>query len=70
MTILTQLSHKDINFALSNVIEHKGQKNSMLLKWVKDNKYHIHRIKFNYDNCNYHTQNKRNITTEVLITNY
>ncbi len=68
--ILTDLSDRAVNFALSNVIEHKGYTNDNLLNWVYINGYNIHGINFNYDNCNYHTNNRKNITKEVLITNY
>ena len=68
--LLTELDKKGIKFALSNVSEHKGQQNDILLKWVSDNGYHLHDIDFNYDNCNYHAQNTDKPTREVLITNY
>lgn len=68
--ILDKLSEQGIRFALSNVIEHKGNRNTILYNWKRKNHYHMHHIKFDYDNCNYHTKNKNNKTMEVLITNY
>jgi DNA adenine methylase len=68
--ILTDLSERGVNFALSNVIEHKGGTNEALVYWALHNGYNIHGINFNYDNCNYQTNNHKNITKEVLITNY
>ena len=68
--ILDDLDRKGIKFALSNVAVHKGEKNTILLDWKNRNKYHLHHINFNYNNCNYHTENKKNKTDEVLITNY
>lgn len=68
--ILTKLSERGVNFALSNVIEHKGAINEPLIDWIERNQYNMHGINFNYDNCNYHTNNKQNVTKEVLITNY
>ncbi|MCM1062814.1 MAG: Dam family site-specific DNA-(adenine-N6)-methyltransferase [Eubacterium sp.] len=68
--ILTELSERGVNFALSNVIEHKGAVNESLVDWLERNQYNLHGINFNYDNCNYHTNNKQNVTKEVLITNY
>ncbi len=70
LRILTDLSERGINFALSNVVEHKGYVNDKLLNWADINGYEVHAINFNYDNCNYHTKNRNNITKEVLITNY
>ena len=70
MRILTELSDRGVNFALSNVIEHKGSTNDALIEWIADNGYTVHGINFNYNNCNYHTNNRENVTKEVLITNY
>lgn len=70
MQILTELSEHGVNFALSNVIEHKGCTNDALIEWITDNGYTVHGINFNYNNCNYRTNNRKNITEEVLITNY
>ena len=70
MQILTELSERGVNFALSNVIEHKGSTNDALIEWIADNGYTVHGINFNYNNCNYHTNNRKNVTKEVLITNY
>lgn len=70
LLLLDKLSDKGIKFALSNVIEHKGLRHETLLRWIDARKYTVHGIKFNYDNCNYHSNNKQNVTKEVLITNY
>ena len=70
LRILTDLSERGVYFALSNVIEHKGSTNDAIIEWVTENDYTIHDIHFNYNNCNYHTNNRENITREVLITNY
>jgi DNA adenine methylase Dam len=66
--LLDRLDRQGVKFALSNVTEHKGNKNSELIKWKRQ--YHTHRIKYNYNNSNYHAQNTDRITKEVLITNY
>jgi len=67
---LKDLSEKGIKFALSNVIEHKGQTNNVLLEWVLSNKFNIIYIDKNYSNSNYQSTAKNNKTCEVLITNY
>ncbi len=67
---LKSLSEKGIKFALSNVIEHKGQTNNILLEWVMRNKFNIIYIDKNYSNSNYQSTAKNNQTCEVLITNY
>lgn len=68
--ILDSLNERGIRFALSNVSHHKGVTNNILLDWKKERKYHMHKINFNYNNCNYHTKNGDNVTQEVLVTNY
>ncbi len=68
--ILNELSGKGVKFALSNVIEHKGTVNENLANWTNENLYHLHEINVDYNNCNYQSRNKYNVTKEVLITNY
>lgn len=68
--ILDDLDRRGVKFALSNVTRHKGLKNSELIQWKRDRGYHMHKIRFDYNNCNYHTRNKENLTEEVLIINY
>ncbi|MTB63129.1 Dam family site-specific DNA-(adenine-N6)-methyltransferase [Streptococcus uberis] len=67
-TCLDELHEKGVKFALSNVLVHKGKENKSLLEWSK--KYNVHELRFNYNNSNYQSKAKANITTEVLITNY
>lgn len=63
---LDALHHRGINFALSNVIRHKGLDNQGLTEWA--NNYHIHYLNADYSNSNY--QATESETIEVLITNY
>lgn len=65
---LDKLNEIGIRFALSNVIEHNGNKNNELIEWSK--KYKIHYLNFNYNNSNYQSKAKKSVTKEVLITNY
>lgn len=71
LNYLTILDSKGIKFALSNVIEHKGATHEMLEAWIREHNYTIHYITCDYNNSNYHKQ-ERNVTktVEVLITNY
>lgn len=68
---LSVLDKSGVKFALSNVIEHKGEKNLILDAWIRENNYKVHIIESDYNNSNYHKQ-EGNITktTEVLVTNY
>lgn len=67
LNILDMLSNRGVNFALSNVLQHKGKTNNILLDWAK--KYTIHNLHYNYKNSSYHLTNKNAETREVLITN-
>lgn len=55
-------------FALSNVIKHKGNLNSILDSWSK--KYKVHILNYGYKNCSYQGKDTDKETIEVLITNY
>lgn len=68
LSLCDNLNNNNIKFALSNVLEHKGLKNEILMKWA--NNYKIHYLNYDYNNCNYQDKNKDNKTIEVLITNY
>ncbi len=63
---LDNADKKNIKFALSNVIEHKGKTNDILLKWA--NKYKIIELNYDYSNSSYNT--KKGESREVLIINY
>lgn len=63
---LDNANEKGIKFALSNVIEHKGNVNKILSEWAK--KYKIIDLNYNYSNSSYNT--KKGVSREVLIINY
>ena len=67
---LKSLDDNGIKFALSNVIEHKGKQNKILLDWCMTNRLNIIYLDKSYSNSNYHLKNKDKKTVEVLITNY
>ncbi|GMB93523.1 hypothetical protein NHP200010_12450 [Helicobacter bizzozeronii] len=67
---LKRASHRGIQFALSNVIEHKGAKHSLLLEWCRAQKWHIHPLTYSYANSSYQTKHKHAPSQEVLVTNY
>lgn len=67
---LNNVNKQGIKFALSNVTEHKGLKNEILIDWAIENQYNIHNLNYNYSNSNYHLKDKGQVTKEVLITNY
>ena len=60
LNYLKKLNKKGVKFMLSNVLEHKGRKNEILINWVKENNFKI--IKYQG-----RTRKNRN---EVIIINY
>ncbi len=72
LELLTELHHKNIQFALSNVLVHKGKQNNILQNWLNNNTFlHTHYILADYANCNYQTLIRdKTASVEVLITNY
>ncbi len=72
LALLDKLHKRKIKFALSNVVEHKGNSNEILKSWVNANPaYNINNLNFNYSNSSYQTLVRdKNATKEVVITNY
>ena len=65
LNLLDLLNEKGIKFALSNVLEHKGKQNNILIEWSK--KYKVINVSSNY--ISYHDNSIKN-SKEVLIVNY
>ncbi len=72
LDFLNNLHKKNIKFALSNVLRSKGKENSILIDWTQRNsdRYKVINLNYSYNNSNYQTKNKNEITEEVLIINY
>ena len=69
LDFMTFLDSREIRFALSNVLFHKGREHKILATWLKSNpKFHTHFLDFSYKNCNYQT--KRAESSEVLVVNF
>lgn len=68
LSLCDRLNEKGIKFAISNVLEHNGSKNEILINWSKN--YNVNYLDYNYSNCNYHKKDNRHKSIEVLITNY
>lgn len=66
LSILDELNSNNIRFAISNLIEHKGQKNCIFEQWAKN--YNVYEISSNY--LNYHDNAPKEFHREVLVTNY
>lgn len=71
LDILSGLNERNVHFALSNVLCHKGRQNEVLINWIETNSFHVFHLTKDYSNSNYHTKNRdRQSTDEVLVTNY
>ncbi len=70
LLFLDNLNERGIQFALSNVLSHKGKENSILHDWVRTNDYYLNQIQMDYSNSNYQVKGKNSGTKEVLITNF
>lgn len=66
LNLLDSLNERNIRFALSNVLRHKGEENTVLIEWSK--KYKVHHLSYTYSNSSHNTS--RGESEEVLITNY
>lgn len=72
LNLLDSLHEKGIKFSLSNVLEHKGNSNDLLKKWLeKRPHFYVNYLKMDYTNANYQTLVRdKEASVEVLITNY
>lgn len=70
LDFLDKLNSMGIRFALSNIIKHKNRENTLLINWVRNGGYHMHKLNYNYSNASYHGKDTQAQTQEVLITNY
>lgn len=67
---LRELDGMGGRFALSNVLENKGEVNKILKEWVEENGYNVVHLNKSYSNSYYSRKKKETATDEVLITNY
>lgn len=71
LNLLDNLNERNLRFALSNVLCHKGKTNDILIEWVNVRGYNTYHLKKNYSASSYQTINRnKNASDEVLITNY
>lgn len=65
LNVIDTLNKRGVKFALSNVTHYRGQKNELLIKWMK--RYKVYELRSNY--ISYHNNSQKEIK-EVLVTNY
>lgn len=66
LNYLDYLDSKNVKFALSNVIAHKGKENKLLSDFSK--KYNLIELDKHYNNSSYNT--KKGTSNEILLINY
>ena len=66
--IMKTLNAKNIKFALSNVILHKGKHHKLLEEFVNQENLYMTKLNYHYKNSSYNT--KQEDSVEVLVTNY
>jgi len=67
---LTYLDQQNVKFALSNVLEKNGAKNTLLEKWIKKKDFNIIDINNHYSSASYNKKNRYASEREILVTNY
>lgn len=71
LCFLDSLSKKNVRFALSNVLEAKGNVNQILKHWIENRiDYTMIDLNHSYNNSNYHKKKKNYTTKEILVVNY
>lgn len=70
LNILDELHARGISFALSNVLEHRGKKNTVLVEWITRRGYTVNYLNKNYNNSNYQITHREGRSVEVLVVNY
>lgn len=70
LDFLDYIDSRGIRFALSNILQGKGNENSILKSWLQAGKYNVHHFNCNYSNSNYQRVEKASHTDEILVTNY
>lgn len=69
--IVEKLNTNNIKFGISNVIQHKGKTNDMLIEFIDKNNFNVNYLDYTYFNSNYHTLDRNPTSSiEVFITNY
>jgi DNA adenine methylase Dam len=68
LILLDDLHKQGVKFGMTNVIEHKGYTNELIVDFSK--RYSVYHIQNDYNGCNYQDKNKEYTTREVYVYNY
>ena len=67
---MDELNARGIKFVLSNMLEHKGRKNQLLIDWIEQRNLQMVGVNMDYSNSNYQVEGKNSGTVEVLVKNH
>lgn len=68
ISLLENLTQRNIKWALSNVLIHKGKSNDILSEFISSNpELNVHYLNCTYKNCSHNTTGE---SVEILLTNY
>lgn len=70
LDFMDRLNEQGIHFVLSNMLEHKGRRNHLLIDWIEQRDWQVVGINMDYSNSNYQVEGKNSGTVEVLVKNY
>lgn len=70
LRFMDELNARGIRFVLSNILEHKGKKNQLLIDWIEQRNLQVVGVNMDYSNSNYQVEGKDSGTVEVLVKNY
>lgn len=70
LVFMEELDKRNIRFVLSNVVEHKGRKNEMLIDWIERHNIEKQGVNMDYSNSNYQVEGKDSGTIEVIVKNF
>lgn len=70
LAFMDRLNERGLRFLLSNVLEHKGKRNGLLIDWIERRHYQVKSVNMDYGNSNYQVGGKATQTVEVLVKNY
>lgn len=70
LDFLLKINSQGVRFALSNVLNHKGKTNDILIKWCLENGFNIIHLSKSYTNSSYQAKHKDSSSKEVLIVNF
>lgn len=70
LRFMDELNARGIRFVLSNMLEHKGKRNQLLIDWIGQRNLQVLGVNMDYSNSNYQVEGKDSGTMEVLVINY